>query len=66
MGKQNNSVHPDFLNQLYFSSDITETKKSALFGKVYALELIKNNPPPPKKKKNTPKKNKKNQPSGFF
>jgi len=53
--KKKNSVYPDLLNQLYISSDITETKKSALFGNVYALELIKNE-----------KKNQKNSSAGFF
>ena len=43
--KMEDAVHPDLLNQLYFSSDINETKKSALFGKVYAIELIKNKKP---------------------
>ena len=59
--KKEDAVHPDLLNQLYFSSDITETKKNALFGKVYAIELIKNKKPKKKPKKTIkPKKKQKN------
>ena len=28
--KKEDAVHPDLLNQLYFSSDITETKKEGI------------------------------------